>query len=62
MLKRMQSKYNRFLRMHFLARSNVPPFSSKKESVIILKKREVYVPYNIFVFYICLHGMFFKNI
>ena len=25
--------------MHFLARSNVPRFSSKKESVIILKKK-----------------------
>ena len=31
--------------MHFLARSNVPRFSSKKESVIILKKKEVYVSY-----------------
>ena len=32
-----QSKFNKFLQPYLLARSNIPRFSTKKESVIILK-------------------------
>ena len=34
-----QTKFNKFLETYLLARSNVPHFSAKKESAIILKMR-----------------------
>ena len=71
MLKRIQSwqsKFNKFLKIYLLAPSNVPNFSTKNESMIILKminfwskdfaifqnakKIEICFPYNPFVSYI----------
>ena len=71
MLKRIlswQYKFDKFLQTYLLTSSNVPHFSTKKESVVILKmtnfwrknlailrnaKKDIYFPNNTFVSYVC---------
>ena len=73
-----QSKFNKFLQTYLIARSTVSHFSTKEESVIILKITnfwrknmeifhdvktiEIFFPYNRFVSYICWRGIFFSRL